>query len=135
MGYIGSFPLNTTAVQGTPMGRINSMDNRIYALEHGSTVVGVAQIVAGTNVTISPAGGTGTVTINATGGSGSGFQLPLSGSVNGSNQTFTWATTPKAIVVDGQVLQSTDQKGNVYWNGTTTTVLTIPPTQSIFAVA
>ena len=33
---------------------------------------GVSQIVAGTNVTISPAGGTGVVTINATGGGGGG---------------------------------------------------------------
>lgn len=33
---------------------------------------GVSQIVAGTNVTISPVGGTGVVTINATGGGGGG---------------------------------------------------------------
>lgn len=31
---------------------------------------GVTQIIAGTNITISPAGGTGAVTINATGGGG-----------------------------------------------------------------
>jgi collagen type I/II/III/V/XI/XXIV/XXVII alpha len=35
-------------------------------------VVGVEQIVAGTNVTISPTGGTGIVTINSTGGGGGG---------------------------------------------------------------
>ena len=34
--------------------------------------VGVTQITAGTNITISPSGGTGNVTINASGGSGSG---------------------------------------------------------------
>ena len=34
--------------------------------------VGVTQITAGTNVTISPSGGTGNVTINASGGGGSG---------------------------------------------------------------
>jgi hypothetical protein len=33
---------------------------------------GVSQIIAGTNVTISPSGGTGVVTINATGGGGTG---------------------------------------------------------------
>ena len=33
---------------------------------------GVTQIIAGTNVTISPSGGTGAVTINATGGGGTG---------------------------------------------------------------
>jgi hypothetical protein len=35
--------------------------------------VGVTQITAGTNVTISPSGGTGNVTINASGGSGGGI--------------------------------------------------------------
>lgn len=34
---------------------------------------GVSQIIAGTNVTISPSGGTGAVTINASGGGGSGL--------------------------------------------------------------
>jgi hypothetical protein len=33
---------------------------------------GVTQILAGTNITLSPTGGTGTVTINATGGGGAG---------------------------------------------------------------
>lgn len=37
----------------------------------GSGGSGVSQIIAGTNVTISPTGGTGAVTINATGGGGS----------------------------------------------------------------
>jgi uncharacterized protein YrrD len=40
---------------------------------------GVTQIVAGTNVTISPAGGTGVVTINSTGGGG-GSTFPYTGS-------------------------------------------------------
>jgi hypothetical protein len=38
----------------------------------GGGASGVSQIVAGTNITISPAGGTGVVTINATGGGGGG---------------------------------------------------------------
>jgi hypothetical protein len=40
--------------------------------------VGVTQITAGTNITISPSGGTGNVTINASGGGGG------SGTINGS---------------------------------------------------
>lgn len=40
---------------------------------------GVTQIIAGTNVTISPAGGTGAVTINSTGGGG-GSAFPYTGS-------------------------------------------------------
>lgn len=44
---------------------------RITAAASGSSSGGVSQIVAGTNVTISPVGGTGVVTINATGGGSS----------------------------------------------------------------
>lgn len=36
---------------------------------------GVTQILAGTNVTVSPAGGTGVVTVNATGGGGGGGDM------------------------------------------------------------
>jgi hypothetical protein len=69
--------------------------------------------------------------------SGSGFQLPLTGSVNGSNRTFTWATAPNAICVDGQTLAATtqDSSATVNWTGTTTTVLTVAPNYSCFAVA
>ena len=67
------------------------------------------------------------------GGSGSGLQFPLTGSVNGSNQTFTWATARNVLVVDGAPLQATEQGGTVNWTGTTTTVLTVPPNNSIFA--
>ena len=38
----------------------------------GGSALGVTQIIAGTNVTVSPAGGTGAVTINASGGGGGG---------------------------------------------------------------
>jgi hypothetical protein len=38
--------------------------------QYSAGASGVSQIVAGTNVTISPAGGTGVVTVNATGGGG-----------------------------------------------------------------
>lgn len=40
---------------------------------------GVTQIVAGTNITISPVGGTGAVTINSSGGGGGGSRNTLSG--------------------------------------------------------
>jgi hypothetical protein len=63
----------------------------------------------------------------------SNFQLPLTGVVNGSNQTYTWTTAPTAIVVDGTTLQKVEQSGTVNWTGTTTTVLTVPPVNSIIA--
>ena len=43
----------------------------LYALAGSAGGGGVSQIVAGTNVSISPAGGTGVVTVNAAGGGGS----------------------------------------------------------------
>lgn len=71
------------------------------------------------------------------GGGGSGFQSPLTGSVDGVNRTFTWTTAPSAITVDGATLQKTEQGSfsTVNWSGTTTTVMAVAPTQSIFAVA
>ncbi len=67
---------------------------------------------------------------------GSGFQLPLTGAVNGSNQVYTWKTAPKAIVIDGSVYQATQQDGTVNWTGTTTTIFSLlAPNSSIFSVA
>ncbi len=45
-------------------------DSLYSGLTHTHTASGVAQIIAGSNVTISPAGGTGVVTISSTGGGG-----------------------------------------------------------------
>ena len=72
------------------------------------------------------------------GGSSSGFQLPLSGAVNGSNQTYTWTTAPNAIVVDGVPYIATSQDGTVNWtisgiSGLTTTLVNIAPNGSIFS--
>lgn len=75
---------------------------------------------------------TGRLLVSGTGSSGSGFQLPLSGGLSGTN---TWSTAPNAIVVDGSVLQKVDQNGDVNWTGTTTTLLTNIPTRGIFAIA
>jgi hypothetical protein len=54
----------------------------------------VTQIIAGTNVTVSPAGGTGAVTINASGGQ---FKIDydpnITGVKNGSNLLFTTSAT------------------------------------------
>jgi hypothetical protein len=53
---------------------------------------GVTQIIAGTNVTISPASGTGSVTINATGGGGAAFPFTGSALITGS-LVITGSTT------------------------------------------
>ena len=55
---------------------------------------GVTQIVAGTNVTLSPSGGTGVVTVNASGGSGGVTQI-----IAGSNVTISPSGGTGAVTV------------------------------------
>jgi len=70
----------------------------VIASNVSSLVAGVSQIVAGTGVTISPAGGTGVVTINSSGGSG------------------TYSNTNVAAYLPnyGGQIQSTNQFSNVF---------------------
>ncbi len=66
--------------------------------------------------------------------SGSAFQQPVSGAVDGVNATYTWTTAPNVIVVDqGRPMQKVSSDGTVNWTGTTVTVLTIAPNFDIFA--
>jgi hypothetical protein len=65
---------------------------------------GVTQIIAGTNVSISPSGGTGAVTINAAGGS-SGTPTATVGPAAGT----VGAETPSATLAAG----STDSRGQI----------------------
>jgi hypothetical protein len=63
---------------------------------------GVTQLVAGTNVTLSPAGGTGVVTVNATGGGGGAVA-----SVSGSGTGISVTPTTGAVVVSNTQPAST----------------------------
>jgi hypothetical protein len=63
----------------------------------------------------------------------SGYQS-ATGTVDGANQTFTFATAPNIIVVDGISLQKTEQGGSSNWSGTTVVVMTVPPVGSIFGL-
>lgn len=68
----------------------NSVTKQVYftasaAIGGGGTGPGVTRIIAGTNITISPASGVGTVTINATGGGGGGNSWLLSGNTATAN--------------------------------------------------
>ncbi len=67
-------------------------------------------------------------------GGAAGYQQPTSGSVNGTNTTFVWATAPNVISVDGVSKQKVSSDGTVNWTGTTTTVLTIAPNYDIFGI-
>ncbi len=93
----------------------------------------------GSNVTLSASTNNTTkytdITITSTGGGGgSGYQA-ATGTVNGSNTTFSFATEPTAISVDGQTLQKTASDGTVNWTGTTTITLAVAPTRDIFGFA
>ena len=84
-----------------------------------SLVAGVSQIVAGTGVTISPAGGTGVVTINSTGSS-----TTLTGDVTGTG-TGTIVTT----------LSSTGVSAGVYGDATTIPQFNVAANGTIISVA
>jgi hypothetical protein len=74
--------LTATSFTGSLFGTSSWAQNAVtasYALNGG-----VTQIIAGTNVTISPASGTGSVTINATGGGGASFPFTGSALITGS---------------------------------------------------
>lgn len=64
---------------GAATGKVLTSDASGLASWQTGGTGGVSQIIAGTNITISPAGGTGAVTINSTGGGGG---LTGSGSTN-----------------------------------------------------
>lgn len=82
----------------------------------GATVSGVSQIVAGTNVTISPSTGTGVVTINASGGGGSGtvtsvgLTMPAAFAV--ANSPVTTSGTLAVTTTGGSAGQYLDYQGN-----------------------
>ena len=73
------FDLNDSGYLTVPGGIATSQyiqfadGSKQYTANAGSGGGGVTQIVAGTNVTISPAGGTGVVTINSSGGGTTDF--------------------------------------------------------------
>jgi len=77
----------------------------------------------------------GVVTVTPSGTGGSGFQAPTSGTVDGSNTVFGFATAPKVIVVDqGRAMQKVSSDGTVNWTGGTTIILTVAPVFDIYAI-
>lgn len=119
---------------GVSKTEIKGVMDRVAALESGSTISGVSSIIAGTNITIDPVGGTGAVTINSTGGSGGSGYEPATGAVDGSNAVFgPFTVAPTVIVSDFRVLRKTEDGGTtVNWTGTTTITVTEPPTNHIY---
>jgi hypothetical protein len=69
---------------------------------------GVTQIVAGTNVTISPAGGTGAVTVNATGGASAYVRTSFTATSGQTAFTVTYAVGYLQVYLNGVLLATSD---------------------------
>ena len=109
--------LTTTGTSGasTLTGNVLNIPN--YASGGG----GVTSIIAGTNVTISPVGGTGAVTINAAGGGGGGGTVTRVGAIDGTfiSSTSTDITTAGDLTYDlsatGTADNTTFLRGDNAW--------------------
>lgn len=61
-----------------------------------------------------------------------GAFLTATGTVNGSNTSFTFLTAPSVIVVDNIPKQKTSSDGTANWTGTTSVTLLVAPNFDIF---
>lgn len=109
---------------------VTSAGGTISVTDGVTTVTSVTEIDFVSGATVANGGG-GVAQVTISGGGSSGFQRPLSGGLSGTN---TWSTAPNSITVDNLTLQKTSTNGQVNWTGTTTTVLTVQPTQDIFSL-
>jgi hypothetical protein len=73
-----------------------------------SVTAGVSQIIAGTNVTISPSGGTGAVTINATGTTASYVRTAFTATAGQTSFSVTYTVGYVEIFLNGVLLNSAD---------------------------
>lgn len=64
--------------------------------------------------------------------SGSFAVMTPTGTVNGSNTSFTFPSAPLVIVVDGVPKQKTQSDGTANWTGTTSVTLSVAPNFDIF---
>lgn len=94
-----------------------------------TTVTNVTDIeFSGVTVT-NGGGGIADVTITAT-----GYQV-ATGTVNGSNKSFTFTVAPKVLGVDGTVVRKVASDGTVNWTGTTNITLSVAPNFDLFGIA
>ena len=73
-----------------------------------TVTAGVSQIVAGTNVTISPSGGTGVVTINAIGTTASYVRTAFTATAGQTSFTVSYTVGYAEVFLNGVLLNSTD---------------------------
>jgi hypothetical protein len=112
MAIIYTYPQKSQPVGADTLLIIDSEDNNATKTVtitdiRGATVSGVESIIAGSNITISPAGGTGDVTINAPdpavpGGADTNIQFNNAGAFDGSSDLI-WSTADNELYVNGHV--------------------------------
>lgn len=130
-----SMPVTTSFFNGLRAKNLNIVG--ATATQSGDTVnvtistTGLTLTTTGTSGAATLVGSTLNIPIYS---GGSGYQA-ATGTVDGSNKVFTYATAPSAVVVDGLTLQKTAKDGTNNWSGTTTITLLVAPTFDTFAVA
>lgn len=97
-----------------------------------TTLVGVSSADGVTPVRVAVDPVTGRVLVDLP-SAGLGF-LAATGTVNGSNTSFTFASAPRVIVVDNVPRQKTSSDGTVNWTGTTSVTLAIAPNFDIYGM-
>lgn len=88
---------------------------------------------SGVTLTYNLAGGRNDVTISSSGSGGGGI-LAATGTVNGTNAVFTFASAPSQVIVDGVPKQKTQSDGTSNWSGTLTITLTVAPVSDIYGI-
>jgi hypothetical protein len=125
-----SYGTDTVGFYGTASWALNAT-SASYAARGGD----VTRIIAGTNITISPPEGTGSVTINSTGGGGLAVATTAS-FINSSIWDFTHSLNSRYVVI--QALDTNHQQiipETIELINTSSARLTFPTSESGYAVA
>ena len=90
-------------------------------------------LIAGTGITLTYSYANGRNDVVITGGGGTSV-LTATGTVDGSNNVFTFASAPVIIIVDGVPRQKTQSDSTANWTGTTTVTLLVAPNSDIYGL-